>query len=70
MEEFVPQVALYLALSIKSVALLVIVLGLIMSTVRALIRRVRVGGWFRSYEDMRKGIGGESLETHWPSQAW
>ena len=57
MEEFVPHVALYLALSIESVALFVIVVGLTMATVRAMLLRIRRGGWFGSYEDMRKGIG-------------
>ncbi len=47
----------FLALSIESVALVIIVVGLIIAVVRAILRRVRDGGWFSSYADLRKSIG-------------
>lgn len=57
MEETVQQIALYLALGIESVALLIITVGLTIAVFRALLRRLRKGGWFGSYADLRKSIG-------------
>jgi uncharacterized membrane protein len=57
MELIVQQVALYLALTIESVALTVISVGLIVALVRSVLLRLRTGDWFGSYEDIRKAIG-------------
>lgn len=57
MEEFVENSALIIALIIESAAVLVITGGLVMAVIRSVLRRVREGGWFSSYQDLRKAIG-------------